>query len=272
MTSTTGESASGPTLHEALCLAPPGSGEGIVLATVGGGGKTTLLFALAEERARARDDDSVSVLTTTTRFTVPKAAEHLPIVLASNPLVRAAAIADVRGRGLPTVLVAGGRGNRGRLLGVEPDWPAQARGVDGVFFVGVEADGSAGRPFKAPASHEPVIPTGATQVVAVVGVEALGKPLGARWVHRPEQVLAVTGARAGEEVTAAMIATVLSHPEGGRKGVPSDAVFAVLVTRAGSDRTGARAIGEACRAAGVELVVAWEAGSGGAGSGWVERM
>ncbi|PZC41563.1 MAG: hypothetical protein DK306_002532, partial [Chloroflexi bacterium] len=175
-------------LHDALRLPLPGSGEGIVLATVGGGGKTTLLFALAEERAQARSDDSVSVLTTTTKFTVPKAAEQIPVVLASNPLVRASSVADVRGRGLPTVLVAGGRGDRERLLGVEPDWPAQARGVDGVFFVGVEADGSAGRAFKAPASHEPVIPDRATHVVAVVGVEALGKPLEDRWVHRAERV------------------------------------------------------------------------------------
>ena len=74
-------------LHEALELPLPGSESGIVLATVGGGGKTTLLFALAAERADARSvsdargargGDSLSVLTTTTKFTVPKAAEGFP--------------------------------------------------------------------------------------------------------------------------------------------------------------------------------------------------
>ena len=235
----------GTPLHTTLGLSLPGSDTGVVLATLGGGGKTTLLFALAQERADARSasggggtpgaDDGVSVLTTTTKFTVPKAAEGFPTVLATNPLVRTTAIADVRGRGLPTVIVAGGRADRGRLRGVEPDWPAQALGVDGVSFVGVEADGSAGRPFKAPAEHEPVIPDRATHVVAVVGVEALGKPLEGRWVHRPERVSALTGAGAGDEVTAAMIATVLAHSEGGRKGVPEGAEFAVLMSRAGAD-------------------------------------
>ena len=254
-------------LHDALAIPPPGaatstSAGGVVLATVGGGGKTTLLFALAAERAAARGDDSVSVLTTTTKFTVPRAAEAFPTVLATNPLVRAAAIADARGRGLPTVLVASGRGDRGRLLGVEPGWPAEALGIDGVAFVGVEADGSAGRPFKAPASHEPVIPDRATHVVAVAGVEALGARLDSRRVQRPERVSALTGAAEGAEVTAAMIGAVLSHAAGGRKGVPADAEFLVAVTRAGRDIEGARAIAAACRKRGVERVVAWDATEG----------
>ena len=258
-------------LHDALGLPRPGAptdgpgaapGDGIVLATVGGGGKTTLLFALAAERAAARTDDSISVLTTTTKFTVPKAGESIPTVLATNALVRAAAIADVRGRGLPTVLVAAGRGDRGRLLGVEPSWPAQARGVDGVGFVGVEADGAGGRPFKAPASHEPVIPDRATHVLAVVGVEALGKPLGGHWVHRPERVSALTGAAEGDAVTAAMIGAVLSHAEGGRKGAPAGTRFGVLVTRARHDIAGARAIAAACREHGVATAVIWDATEG----------
>ena len=258
-----------PTLHQALGLPRPGEDGRCLLATVGGGGKTTLLFALAAERAAAggaRADDAVSVLTTTTRFTVPREAEGFPTVLAVNPIVRASAIADARGRGLATVLVGSGRGERGRLQGVEADWPQQALGIEGVTFVGVEADGSSGRPFKAPASHEPVIPVGATHVVAVVGVEVLGKALGSRWVHRPERVMALTGAGEGDVVTAEMIARVLSHPEGGRKGVtPSvsgGAAFSVVVSRAGRNREGARAIGAACRASGVEVVVGWDAGSG----------
>ena len=253
-------------LHDALAIPAPGSEESVVLATVGGGGKTTLLFAIAAERAAGRRDESVSVLTTTTKFTVPARAQQFPTVLATNPLVRAAAIADVRGKGLPTVLVAGGRGERGRLLGVERDWPRQALGIDGVSFVGVEADGSAGRPFKAPASHEPVIPAGVTHVVAVVGVEVLGKPLDARSVHRPELAAAIAGVEEGEAVTAEIVALVLSDAEGGRKGVPPSgsnrARFAVMVTRVGRDREGARAIGQACREKGLDVVVGWDAWEG----------
>ena len=266
-------------LHEALEIPLPEAARPSLLAVVGGGGKTTLLFALAAERAAARGAaaSAVSVLTTTTKFTIPAVGEDLPTVLATNPIVRGAAIAEARGRGLATVLVAAGRGERGRLLGVEAEWPSQALGIEGVTFVGVEADGSAGRPFKAPALHEPVMPAGATHVAAVVGVETLGKPLEARFVQRPERVMALTGAKAGEEMTAELIAVVLAHPQGGRKGMlahgeggrkglpPSHserASFAVVVTRAGRDGAGARAIGEACRAAGIGRVVAYDARAG----------
>ena len=248
-------------LHEALEIPLPEAGRPSLLAVVGGGGKTTLLFALGAERSAAGGAaaSAVSVLTTTTKFTIPAAGAEFPTVLATNVLVRAAAIAEVQGRGLATVLVGAGRGERGRLLGVEAEWPREALGIEGVTFVGVEADGSAGRPFKAPASHEPVMPAGVTHVAAVVGVEALGKPLEARFVHRPERVMALTGAREGAEVTAGMIGDVLSHAAGGRKGVPAAAAFSVLVTRAGRDIERARAIGAACRERGVERAVAWDA-------------
>ena len=160
------------------------------------------------------------------------------------------------------MLVGAGQGDRGRLLGVEAAWPRKALEIEGVTFVGVEADGSAGRPFKAPARNEPVLPEGTTHLIAVVGVEALGKPLEARFVHRPERVMALTGAKAGDEVTALMIATVLAHEDGGRKGIPEGASFLALVTRASRNPAGARAIGKACHAAGVEHTVGYDAAVG----------
>ena len=47
-----------------------------------------------------------------------------------------------------------------------------------------EADGSAGRPMKAHASHEPVIPPEANQTICVVGASGFGRPI-AEAVHRP---------------------------------------------------------------------------------------
>ena len=46
-------------------------------------------------------------------------------------------------------------------------------------FVLVEADGSKGLPLKAHAAHEPVIPPCAQRVVAVAGIDGIGKPIGA---------------------------------------------------------------------------------------------
>ena len=244
-------------LHDALAI----DGDALV-AAVGGGGKTTLLFALARERAAPDAPPQrrgFAVLTTTTKFTIPPEAHHLPLVLATNPLVRATAIDDAQQRGRPAAIVGSGRGERGRILAVEPDWPAAALALAGVGLVGVEADGASGRQFKAPAGHEPALPGGVTHVLAVVGLTVLGKPLDSRAIHRPERVRALTDAQAGDPVTPDLIAAVLAHPQGGRKDVPPEARFAVVITHAARDPDGATAIAAACHARGLDRVLAFDA-------------
>ena len=88
------------------------------------------------------------------------------------------------------------------------------------------------RPFKAPADHEPVIPIETTVVVPVVGADIFGKPLDAEHVHRPERVGALTGASPGAVITPDIVARLLAHPEGGRKGAPANARIMVLVNKA----------------------------------------
>lgn len=238
-------------LHQALGLERPA-----VAAAVGGGGKTTLLFALAAELA----EQGMTIVTTTTKMTLPPESEGLPLIVGSNEASRAAALEDAQRRGLSAAVVGSGYGDRGRVLGVQPDWPVRALGMPGVGLVAVEADGSAGRPFKAPAEHEPVIPEGVDLVVAVVGAQVLGQPLDERRVHRPERVRALIGV--GPEyscdITPEMVATVLAHPQGGRKNVPEGSRYAVVITNAASRERAAQSIAAACHAAGLERVVAYD--------------
>ncbi|MFI5326408.1 MAG: selenium cofactor biosynthesis protein YqeC, partial [Candidatus Rokuibacteriota bacterium] len=109
-----------------------------------------------------------------------------------------------------------------------------------------EADGSRMRPFKAPADYEPVIPPETTLVVPVVGADVFGTPLDALHVHRPELVSALSGAPMGARVTPAIVARVLAHPEGGRKGVPAGARVIVLINKVDAlpDRAPARETAE----------------------------
>ena len=237
-------------LHRALGVERPA-----VVATVGGGGKTTLLFALAAEAS-----EDFTILTTTTKMTLPPESKEVPLIVGTNEAARAAALDDVRRRGLSAAIVGAGRGDRERVLGVEPDWPRRALEMPGVGLVVVEADGSAGRPFKAPAEHEPVIPDGVDFVVAVVGAQVLGQPLDERRVHRPERVRALLGAQAAgcREVTSEIVAAVLAHPQGGRKGVPEGAQYVVVVANAARHERAAQLIAAGCHAAGIKRVVAFD--------------
>ena len=257
-------------LHDALGIDPTMDA---LVATVGGGGKTTLLFALAAERAAppsrpatTADPPStprISVLTTTTKFTIPAEAADWPVVFAESRASRATAIEHAWTRQKSSIVVGSGRGERDRVRGVEPDWPRSALAMDIVDFVGVEADGAAGRPFKAPADHEPVLPLGVSLVVAVVGVGVLGRPIDAAAVHRPERVRAlIESDLASDLITPQIVGRVLADPNGGRKAVPDDARFAVVVGSAARDLDGAASIAQACRTAGIALVVAFDARSG----------
>ena len=92
-------------------------------------------------------------------------------------------------------------------------------------FVLVEADGSAGRPFKAHADWEPVLPEERQATVLVMGADGFGKPI-SRMAHRPELYARLAGTTEDQVVTPLLGAVVA-----GRVGV-HDRVFLNQVDRA----------------------------------------
>ena len=212
-----------------------------VVALVGGGGKTTAMFRLAREVV---DNGGSVITTTTTRIfgaQIALAPAHVPAADLTRDRV-AAALAVHR-----HVLVIGPTdAGSAKAEGVSLDLFRRLR----AWFPGVcllnEADGSRMRPFKAPADYEPVIPADTTLVVPVVGADVFGKSLDADHVHRPELVSALSGAPLGTPITPAIVARVLAHPQGGRKGVPAGARVVVLINKVDSlpDRAPARETAE----------------------------
>jgi len=89
------------------------------------------------------------------------------------------------------------------------------------FFL-VEADGAAGRPVKAPASHEPVIPSSTTDLVGVIGIDALGLSLQEENVFRSKVFSQLTGLKLGEKIGMEDLSLLICHPEGLFKGAPQD--------------------------------------------------
>ena len=134
-----------------------------VTAIIGGGGKTTLMEVLAGELSQK---GSV-ILTTTTHIRRPAQLETLTD--ADETLVSAALS---RSR----VICVGEAAEEGKLRAPRLSIETLARLTD---FVLVEADGSKGLPLKAHEAHEPVIPPCAQRVVAVAGIDGIGKPIGA---------------------------------------------------------------------------------------------
>jgi molybdenum cofactor cytidylyltransferase len=212
-----------------------------VVAFVGGGGKTTAMFRLAGEMVEAGE----RVITTTTTHIFAAQIALAPTSVAAADATQASVSAALAAQRHVLVVGATDVGS-GRAGGVSPELFRRLRAwCPGVCILN-EADGSRMRPFKAPAAHEPVIPAETTLVLPVVGADIFGKPLTEDHVHRPELVAALSGAALGAAVTPEIVAGVLAHPEGGRKGVPPEARVAVLINKVASlpDRGPARETAE----------------------------
>jgi molybdenum cofactor cytidylyltransferase len=107
----------------------------------------------------------------------------------------------------------------------------------------IEADGSRQKPLKAPAEHEPPIPDFIEQVVQVVGLSGLGKPLIEEYVHRPEIYTHLSGLELGETIPSKALIRVLTHHEGGLKNIPDSARRVVLLNQADTPKLQSQADG-----------------------------
>ncbi len=192
-----------------------------LIAIVGGGGKTSLMFALA------RALPGRVVLTTTTRIFAAQ-IKLATAVCPSNDLSQLGSNLEKYGSCLIIGEVQGDK-----AFGVDPTLPGQLLARPDVDYVIVEADGSRMRPIKAPARHEPVIPPDTTLVIPVVGIDALDGPL-EKVAHRPELVRSVIRKQdsvSSQRLSVADVAALLVHPEGGMKSVPEGARAIPLINK-----------------------------------------
>lgn len=201
---------------------------GGVISLVGAGGKTTLMFRIARELAAAGE---TVLTTTTTRIYRPEPVQSAQVVVAAEPAAALAQLAHRLRRSRHVTAAAGWIPEAGKLAGYPPESVSALRAAGLFRWILVEADGAARRPLKAPAAHEPVIPACSDWVIAVAGMAAVGRPLDARWVFRPERFGALAGISAGEPVTPDAIAAVLLHPQGMMKGLGLKAARCVFLNQ-----------------------------------------
>lgn len=199
-------------LWKALGICP-----GDMVAFTGGGGKTALALRVLRELSAA----GRPVLFTSTTKLLPLHG------------IETICIGDHAARWLGEVQAALSTGRRicvvshqdqatGKMIGLSPEQVGALKQIPDCVIL-VEADGSAGRPLKVPAPHEPVIPAETNLVVPVAGAGALGAVLGDRLVHRAPLVAALTGLALGAQLTPEAVALALVSPQGCTRGAPPGA-------------------------------------------------
>ncbi|MBQ1409673.1 MAG: putative selenium-dependent hydroxylase accessory protein YqeC [Oscillospiraceae bacterium] len=161
-------------------------------ALIGGGGKTTLLYALAEE---LHSRGSV-IVASSTKIRRP---EHLPVADPATPEALQAALRSA------SCLCLGRPWPEDKLAAPSLGFSELVQAAD---YVLVEADGAKGLPAKAHAPHEPVIPAEAERVILVLGADAFDAPI-SQVCHRPERFAALAGTALDAPLTPARWARVL---------------------------------------------------------------
>lgn len=161
-----------------------------ITALIGGGGKTTLMYHLARE---LRQCGTVAV-TTTTRIWPPTG-----IAVAREPDA-AREILDREG-----LVCLGVPSAQGKLVSPAFEgWDALAD------YTLVEADGSAGKPFKGHEKYEPVLPPRRNTTVLVLGADGFGRPISVA-AHRPALYARLAGVPENRPVTPAIAARVAAR-------------------------------------------------------------
>jgi probable selenium-dependent hydroxylase accessory protein YqeC len=190
------------------------------------------MFHLARQIARS----GKRVLTTTnTKIFFPAADQSETVLLDSDPetILRRAASSLLS---TCHITAAAAPLADAKLSG----FPAEAIRTfeeSGLFdWILVEADGSACRPLKAPADHEPVVPPNTTVLVGVAGLEVLGAPLTGVLVFRPELAGKLLQLAPGETITEMALAHLFSHPLGLFKGAPPHAQRFIFLNKADDSR------------------------------------
>lgn len=203
-----------------------------LISIVGAGGKTTTMYTLAREMA---ERSQRVITTTTTNIYYPEKGQTDAFVMAaqSSTLLHTVQSIPTRYR---RITVVSHVTEAGKLAGLRPEQPYDLLAKTDAATVIVEADGARGRLIKAPAAHEPVIPSRSNIVLIVMSAAAINQPLSENIAHRPERIAALLDLMQGDLLTPERIARLVTSEQGGMKNIPAQAHVSLLITDVTDER------------------------------------
>lgn len=198
-----------------------------MVSIVGSGGKTTLLFQLL---SHFRKQVSTLVSTTTMMY-FPEAPIDDVVFLKGSKEPDLALRLPFPEKDSPRTLAIFDHAIGNKVKGVTPETIDDPRLIQRYPLILVESDGAKGKPLKAYAGHEPVIPQQVDLVVVVMGLDGLFAELSDTLVHRASIFSALTGLEPGETVTPEALVRILVHPDGFMKAVPPRARMILMLNK-----------------------------------------
>jgi probable selenium-dependent hydroxylase accessory protein YqeC len=150
-----------------------------VITITGGGGKTSLMFALSQELAARKLNH---VMTTTAKICIADVPELQCLIRTEMTAV----IAAIRKDPQRAWLIGKERVNGQKISGFsEVELMALKAAIVPLVIIN-EGDGSKRKPYKFYHDYEPAIPSFTTKLIHVMGAEILFRKIDADTFHRPE--------------------------------------------------------------------------------------
>jgi len=218
----------------------------LIVSLVGGGGKTSTAFWLAQEFKKRGHCVLVS---TTTKMYLPAPEQADCFICADNNNPEKSPEATLLSRlqnqpSEPAITfcyqneiapnngkMTGNTKEQTKVSGITPNLVEKLKNTSPFTVFIIEADGAKCLPIKAPSGHEPCIPINSDMVIGVTGAEIIHTQAHPERIHRWNTFSALTQCSEGDEIDHQILCRLIEHPHGMFKQAPDHAIKIWLINK-----------------------------------------
>lgn len=202
-----------------------------IISIVGAGGKTTLMFILAEE---LRNNYKVLV-TTTTKIYAPSNEKYDFICTDKEKFYE---YIEMKDNGI--YVLGLGVNAENKVLGLTEE--SLDKLTPYFDYVLIESDGSKKKQLKGWNEFEPVVFSKTTKTIGIVDIKAIEMEINEEKVHRSNIFCNITGAHQGEKVKVKHLFNLITHPKGLFKGAQGERILYINKVESQEDLTLAQSL------------------------------
>lgn len=185
-----------------------------IISFVGAGGKSTSMDTLAKE---FKMEKKKVLVTTTTVIFEPQHRDNDKFILGELP----EGYIPLEG----SITLLGKSMDNDKIRGVATEYLKNLQTKEIFDIILVEADGARMKPLKAPANHEPVVPSFSTMTIGIIGLDSIGMPLDNDHIHRPEILSSILEVDLPHIIDENDIVNLVEHKNGIFKGAYGERII-----------------------------------------------
>jgi len=188
-----------------------------VISIVGAGGKTSLMFALAEEFKKEKK----VLVTTTTKIYLPDESQYDYMAIGCDNFE------SMNNSTAEGIYIYGSSVNiENKILGLESD--VLEKQLQHFDIVLIESDGAKQKLVKGWNSTEPVILNSTTHTIGVLNAKALGRSINSDNIHRIEEFMKITDSKEGEIINIRHLTSLVLNENGLFKNSKGEKILFVI--------------------------------------------